>query len=937
MAFDPSTAQPAFDPASATPAFDPVTAKPAQEAPPQGSTWDRVKEAVGGFKADVGKGFGDKSMWELLKTESIPANVVQGVKRVAGGQSPINIDDHKQTIQQELKQIAETGRTHPGMVVGAIGRSIAADPELLLPWLWEAIPEATAIKVAKAAKAMGATTDIADAAGAAGRVAGRVGVGAGVGAVAEGAQQFKTGKFDPGAIGEAALETGAMSLPGKITGKVKIEPDPIVPSVPKEVVEQRLATVDTTREELAKATKDDPITPDLIADVGKEKTPPKPSEATAALVKTIKQATASSAIVAGAGAYFSEDHEKGAIQGAVMGAVLPLLKARKYEGVDIAPIVRARNGQVRTVARHVYQFQNQIEKLVPDKAAREAISERIDTGVEAAVGTPEHQAQTALRQFFDDMGNLAHEHGVVNELRENYISHIVEADDATKRSLLSRLFKPESGGATAGKSGKAFGKERKYDTFGELQAALNGSGLKIKTTDSSEIAGIYANAVYKSVADKQLMDGLKQVKLPDGLGLITDVQKSPPDYVGLASPALAGVRVHPDIAPDLQFVFGQRSPNAVRGALEAVTSASKRVSISLSLFHAKSLAEGYLNASRGTSSVTWRSSLNAAMKTYREGGNNDTLDHLIKNGLIVGTPEDVSGQEVQHVLSTLGDKMNAALPLKGVAGAIPKALAKVDRSVEHFTFGYLQTGMKINVAMSEYEALVRKGVPSEEASRSASSFANDVFGSLDWYRVATDTESHVLRKLGTGALNQNSRKILQLLMFAPDWTAATFRSAAKALPGGARSDAETQVYRRYQLKSAIYYLAVGNAVNYALSGHSIFENKNPTRLELGDGRTMQFAKHYLEAADWLRDPTGTAMNKAAYIPATVFKIRDDNAKARERGDPPPTIVDDAGDALSRFMPISVQQWVQQGLTPESAASALGFPIYGKPRDKGFGQ
>ncbi len=890
-----------------------------------GEYWDATKKAASDIGAEFKQGYGDKSAVQLWATESLPAQVYKGAKRVITGKEPAK--DKEPTdpgIVKDLEALGVTAKEHPGILAGSLVKSLVADPELLLPWLWEAIPEATAARVAQAARAMGASVDAAKAAEVAGRIAGRSAVGAGVSATVEAGQEFAKGDYSGEKIGKAAVEGAVMSIPGRMEGKPfkpppgfevvgkTAEGKPRLRPIMRDPVEHVAATVDTTAEAIHAATKDDPINPELVKQISQAK-PVKAGEATDRLVKTIKQAAVGGTVGAAIGATFAgKDSRKiGAEAGLAFGVGFPLLKFMPHRGVDISPLVNARNGAVQSVARHVYQFQRQIETLVPDKAMRERIAENIDTGTEPPLGTKEHEAYTALKSFFAQMGQVAKEAGVVEELRDNYISHIVEEDSSKTQSILSRMFGKDmpSGGAGA----KTFGMSRKYDTFEDLQNALKDSGLKIKTKDPSEIAGIYGNAVYRSVANRKLLDALKEAKLPDGSPIIMTAnpakgEKLPPnDWVQLGNPSLHGVKVHPDIAPDLQFVYSHSDPNAVTRGMRALTSSTKRVTVSMSLFHAKSLLEGWMLASRLKKEPTLGLSINAAMKVFREGGNNDTIDRLIKGGLMIGTPEDVAGHEVQHFLDKIGDTLNEKFPLKGLGlGPVSKALAKVDKATERFTFGYLQTGMKLQTAMNEFENLVKKGVEPDKAAKSAAAFVNDVFGSLDYYRVATDTESHIMRAIGTATLKNNSRKILQLLWFAPDWTIATFRSMMRGMPGGS-DEITQQLYRRYQLKAAIYYLTVGNAVNQVLSGHSIFENQNPTRIELPNGQTMQFAKHETEPLDWLRHPQETAIGKAAFIPRSIFEITRSHIMAKAYKKPEPTPVEDLEQIASDMAPISLQQ------------------------------
>jgi hypothetical protein len=967
---------------------DPVTLKPLDSTPK--IYWDATKAAFVDIAGDIDKGFGDKPLSEIWKTESLPAHLVQGAMRGPAMRMEIDPatgslterearpeeltdkelhgefssllkdmraeDKTEPSVLQSLRELGVTIKDKPGLAIGSLAKTVVADPELLLPWLWEAIPEATAAKVAQAAKAMGASVDIAKAAEVGGRVVGRMALGGATSAAVEGAQQFATGDYDASKVGTAAIEGAVMSAPGRFARKEHATPAverPVVADskspqmeldlTPTEaatvaaIPEERLTPLDMTRESLAQATSADPITPEMIADVAKEpiKSPTEPAER---LVRAVKQAavggTVGAAVGYGVAKETNVDKITGLETGFAIGAALPLLKARKYTGPDISALVNARNGQVGVVARHAYQFQHQIEKLIPLKADRELLADMIDRGVEPEAGTPMHEAHRVLKKFFADLGQQAVDAGVIDALRENYISHIVE--EAPQPGILAKIFGQSTGGGGSGPSGKAFAKPRAYGTFEELNDALKDSGLKLKTKDASEIAGIYANAVYKSIADKQLLDALKETTLPDGTKIVMAANPAkgeprvPSSYVRAAAPQLQGVAIHPDVAPDLGFVYSHRNPNWVVRKAEQITSSVKRSAVSLSMFHAKTLLEGMAIAGNGVDRIRMVNAAKQALAMYREGGNNDVIDHLIKGGLIVGRPEDVAGRSVQSALGAFAENLNARLPLKGFGlGAALQALAAVDKNLEHMTFGFLQTGLKLNVAMSEFERMVGNGATRERAARVAAGYTNDIFGSLDYYRVATDTDSHIMRKLGTASLGLNARKVLQLVLFAPDWTMATFRTMAKAMPGGSHDALVSQAHRRYMVKAALYYFALGNAINYATSNHSIFGNKNPLRIDLGDGRTMQFAKHETEPLAWLQDPFETLTNKFAAIPAAIWRtgktVTTDVLRKKDKPTPHEIVAEMAMGA----MPISLQQFVQNGVHASAIAGLLGLPVYGK--------
>ena len=99
-----------------------------------------------------------------------------------------------------------------------------------------------------------------------------------------------------------------------------------------------------------------------------------------------------------------------------------------------------------------------------------------------------------------------------------------------------------------------------------------------------------------------------------------------------------------------------------------------------------------------------------------------------------------------------------------------------------------------------------------------------------------------------------SRGYMQLLMFAPDWTISNLRIIGKSLPAfEANSDAR-RMYGYYFAKAAIIFGVVGNALNYMFSGKSVLENKDPTRIDLGNGDVLTFSKQLMEPFHWITDP-----------------------------------------------------------------------------------
>jgi hypothetical protein len=403
------------------------------------------------------------------------------------------------------------------------------------------------------------------------------------------------------------------------------------------------------------------------------------------------------------------------------------------------------------------------------------------------------------------------------------------------------------------------------------------------------------------------------------------------NYVTLPNRQLSGFAVHKDIAPQLNFIFSARDPNDVTIGLMALNQASKRAIVSFSLFHAKSLSDAYIGAMGGTKAgLNPKRAIENVLAQFKKGGGNDGIDALLKHGLNVQLPEDVATDHLNGALSRISAIVDKALPVSPV-GAGAKAISKFNDTLDKFTFSTLQAGFKLVTGLDAYERLIKKGLPSDKAAKLAASYTNDIYGGLDWFRVSNDVGSRIGRDAAYGFFNPNGRRWAQILMFAPDWTFSTFRAAYKALPGAVDDPALAALHRRYLVKSAIYYLTIANSINLVTAGHSIFDNENPTRVQLGDGRTMQWSKHGMEPFEWTRDPIQTAANKLAFLPREAIE----QMTGREyisAHDAAPVIANRAKHFADQFLPINAQQGLAGG-GAESLLGLIGMPVYGRTPDQ----
>jgi hypothetical protein len=931
--------------------------------------------------------------------------------------------DHRpltERLQETFHELKETAKDRPGLLVGSLVHAAAADPELFfLPELGGA---RAATAATKAATTAGAGAGTAKVVGAVTGAAARAGGGAAIGGGAELASELGEDRpLDLGELGvssllgaaagvglQARLRTGAPTpklTPAEIDAELakawsarrpKPEVTPVAggymvrfegetagktfgTKAEAESAARELEAVGSAHESMgsvprgtegeSKLLLENPFTAENMA-----KWVERPKAAVRDTARASLEFWGKTLFSAGVGAAIGatldrDDRTMGATFGAAITLVPRALSKLSPAGkrLSIAEVINRRNGEIAVMARHTLQLKAAIDAAVPEPLRRSAISLALEKHEGVTLNPEEAKVAATVRGWFDRMGQAAVDAGVIKELLNDYITHIVEEDPTAKaRDTISRLVDVIAGKARGVQpSGRQFAQHRQYATFDELQQALRGSGLRIKTGDVGEIVAIYSKAMFKAITDKRLVEALKVTpvegmrplvaprevpttpptgpsgfRLPPGQPpgqaakkfgerppamLLQPLDKIDPNFTILPNRQLAGYAVHKDIAPQLNFVFSARDPNDVTLGLMALNQASKRAVVSFSLFHAKSLTDAFIGA-MGTKAFTKGSPLEQArlaVETFKRPGNNEGIDALLRGGMVLQQPEDT----VHGALGHIAHIFDETLPVGSASTKAAEAISKFNTALDNFTFAHLQTGFKIITGLDAYERLLKKGLSKEVAGKLAASYANDIYGSLDWFRVANDVGSRIGRDAAYMFFNPNGRRVAQLLMFAPDWTVSTFRAAYKALPGAVDDPALAALHRRYLAKSAVYYLTIANGINLLTAGHSIFDNENPTRVQLKDGRTMQWSKHSMEPFEWLRDPLQTTANKLAFLPREAIQQLTGKEYVSVH-DAAPDIDNRAKHLAEQFLPIMAQQGLGGG-GATSALGLVGMPVYGR--------
>jgi len=588
--------------------------------------------------------------------------------------------------------------------------------------------------------------------------------------------------------------------------------------------------------------------------------------------------------VVGLGAWLG-DKNNTPVEGAMLASALLLGKGFLPAAKHMKPaeiLIMARNGNVHAWDVLLGNVKREITSLVPDRARREAITTALDTGSTQGLSEAELKVFRSVRQLNSMLGTEGVDAGVLRGLRENYISHIIERTPDMPESqvteIIRQLFERDNVWGDQVGSGKSrFGKERKYDTIPELNQALRGSGLQLKTMDVAEITEIYGKSMRRAIEDRILANSLKDTS-SDFLVKMDSNGNLPSGYRTVNNPQFRGYGVHPDLFDSLQAVV-DRPPNyEPLNALLALSYAVKRSNVTASAFHLSSLAEVYMLGA-GSKIFDRGVSVRQAVRAYQNFQLGDPVHMLLQEGVRLGTPLDVH--------TTIGEVIGRGIDQRlgiQVGEKTAQKLGKAQGHLDYATWEYMHSGGKIALALKEVETLM---INNERAHRAnpdrvplksqreicseVAGYVNDLFGGLDYFKIATEAKTEFGRKTALWLASPNGQKVAQAIMFAPDWALSTVRSFYKAfersdtgLRGLWRPENAIDLYRRYAIRAGLHWLITLNALNYVASGKSIFENDDPTRITFSDGTTMQAAKHTFEGVHIIQHPTKFAYNKLSY-------------------------------------------------------------------------
>ena len=447
-------------------------------------------------------------------------------------------------------------------------------------------------------------------------------------------------------------------------------------------------------------------------------------------------------------------------------------------------------------------------------------------------------------------------------------------------------------------------------------------------------------------------------------------------------------RVHKSIYPWMRLVFEAQTENQLLQSLFLINHSMKRLNVGFSFFHAGALFESMLFAHTNPRHALqilklkksdikkmhdnpkeWaKDNFAFTSNTLENHGFKDPIAFAEGAGLTLSKygVEDQDFTRFKTFLRKFDATYSNMIPGKKIAndlGVNPGAMEKTFDWFDSITWDKMFSSAKLYTFMVNFEKLAAKqfdraGKLSDaqmyRVAQNAATVTNDSFGGLNWYRLAMDTNNPILRSLAWSAFRPGSRGWLQLLFFAPDWTIANLRIIGKAVPGITKDPDLARIYQMYALRAALYYATIGTALNYMFSGHSQLDNKDPTRIDLGNGEVLTFSKQLMEPLHWITDPQKTTIKKIGSLPRTTLELLFNKQYLTTGWSPQITKKDDSaidravkvgGHTGMRFLPIWLQTAVRttakgfekDGINQDLAADvALEFVLgqIGHPKYKG---
>ena len=464
-------------------------------------------------------------------------------------------------------------------------------------------------------------------------------------------------------------------------------------------------------------------------------------------------------------------------------------------------------------------------------------------------------------------------------------------------------------------SGRNISEFQKF--FPSYEAGI-AKGLEPLSLDIADIMTRYVNSTNRSLAQRRLVRMIQEYEIPgrsNGVGgnsklmykVLPDKLLHPQDYIKFYHPSFLPDNIDitkytqkqldsmspfvlREAAPMLRMLFDARDDSIAMKAISNINFLQKRFSVGYSFFHAETLLNNMLYAgfhpvtavqtglsATGLGSIfkhlpggkmivpEWETTSARAM--LRAGGHYDMLKAATKAGVEFSHPEDVGVSRFYNTINNIQQYLDNKIPYagylakQGIEYAVVKPFQYIDRVTWDRVFNVGKLYAFQTNALKLMENPKYQNVPLKEIHRQAAIATNDMYGGLNWMQLYKDTADPLLKELKANLYNPKGRRYLQLMLFAPDWTTANFRVLTRAMPGLNQNKMSRKLYQAYALRAGIILATGGSALNYMFTGKMLWDNDDPTRIDLGNGYSLTLSKQYFEPFHWAVNPVKTALSK----------------------------------------------------------------------------
>ena len=569
----------------------------------------------------------------------------------------------------------------------------------------------------------------------------------------------------------------------------------------------------------------------------------------------------------------------------------------------------------------------------------------------------ELDAAKAIRKTFDSLEqSLGKEgSGLLFNKRVNYLPLLWEHYNPKIQPF---RFVKEFDQTVTGPSGKF--QFAKRGVFGDINAGLQ-KNFRIKPgyDDPTELIKVYTHAAGKALSTRALITSLETSKI-EGLPLLIRRGTRPvnQNYIEFKHPYFEGKEgfpyIHRGMDKSLRMVFDATDEQPLMSALFTTNLMMKRLAVGFSFFHAGALVESMWFAGSKWNFIkkilnprskaelenlinnprTYVNEFPHAVNQLEQHGFRDVIQFARGSGLQISTPEDIGFDRFYYNLRGIDTflKRHFGISTDGKAEKVFKWFDRItwDRVFTHAKLNTFLTALNKSVQPGDTQAIIYR------KAQQAAQFSNDAFGGQDWAKLANSIQTPWLKRMMQTTFAPGSRGYMQLLMFAPDWTISNVRIIAKSLPAFEADPQLRRLYQFYFAKAALTYAAAGSALNYAFSGHSLLENVDPTRIDLGNGEVLTFSKQLMEPFHWITAPQSTGLKKIGALPRTTIEVLTNKKYLTTKWSPNITKKDDeaiekglkiGGQIGKRFLPIWLQtasQNIAEGLERDGLSADLAW-------------